>query len=123
MPSRCVPACLVFLAVMLACKVVLAASCLVDPDPQARDNDTRIGFGDPKKLKSEEKLSRSKQFPDCSELVLVKGVMHVLYETPDGVRRQTCKDAGKPCPINTGTWPSWLDLFTYQPRPDRKSVV
>jgi hypothetical protein len=122
MASRRVPACLVFWAVVLTCKVLLAASCLVDPDPQAQDKDTRIRFDDPKKPGPEEKLSKSERFSDCSHLKLEKGIIHVLYETPDGVRRKTCKDAGQPCSVNAGTWPSFLDLFRYQPRPGGKKM-
>jgi hypothetical protein len=49
-------------------------------------------------------------------------MIHVLYETPDGVRRKTCKDAGQPCPVNVGAWPSWLDFFKYQSGPGGKKM-
>jgi hypothetical protein len=34
----------------------------------------------------------------------------VLYETADGLQRQSCDKAGKPCVISAGKWPSWPDL-------------
>jgi hypothetical protein len=75
--------------------------------------------------KKETGLTKSEKFPDCSELVLLKGKIHVLYETPDGLKRQTCevkkndtevnkKDEGKQCHVHAGKLPSWLDLVAYQ---------
>jgi len=121
-PSRCVPALLVFLSIILTCGVLFAASCLVDPEPQPPNNDTWVRVDDPKHPVPQERLTESKRYSDCARLVLVKGIIHVLYETPDGVSRKTCKDAGQPCSVNAGTWPSWLDVYKYQTRPGGKKM-
>ena len=114
MYSKYVPASLMCLAVLLTCQTLLAASCLVDPDSK----NTRIK-PDGKMVES---LPTSKKFSDCSRLELVSGMIHVLYETPDGLKRQTCKEAGQICPVTTGTWPSWLDSFKPQSRPGGKKM-
>ena len=81
-PSRYVPTFLVFLAIVLTCRVLLAASCLVDPEPQPPNNDTWVQVDDPKHPVPQEPLIESKRYADCARLVLVKGSIHVLYETP-----------------------------------------
>jgi hypothetical protein len=122
LPGRSVPTFLVFLAIVLTSRVLLAASCLVDPEPQAPNHDTWVRVDDPKHPVPQERLTESKRYSDCTRLVLVKGIIHVLYETPDGVSLKTCKDPGQPCSVNAGTWPSWLDVYKYQTRPGGKKM-
>ncbi len=106
---------MVFVAALLMGKAVLAGSCLVDvEDPTntavIRDHD------------KEQQLLGSKLLSDCSQLVLVRGIIHVLYETENGITRKTCKDLNKPCSVEAGTWPSWLDPVTYQSGPGGKKM-
>jgi hypothetical protein len=108
-----VPAFIICCAVFAAYEFLMAASCVVDPDPQA--NIKADG-------KTQERLSSSKDLSDCSRLELVSGTINVLYETADGVKRQTCTAAGQSCAVTAGTWPSWRDMFRYQSRPGGKKM-
>jgi hypothetical protein len=107
MYGRFVLASIVFLAALLPCKALLAGSCLVDLEDQAKGAVIQIHG-------KEQALSTSTRVSDCSQLVLVRGMIHVLYETQNGITRKTCKDLNKPCSVDAGTWPSWLDPATYQ---------
>jgi hypothetical protein len=120
MPSKFLPAAIVFFAALLTCKAVLAASCLVVPEDQA-NGAVILDRG------KEQMLSARTLLPDCSQVTLRRGVIHVLYETQDGVgKRQTCKDLNKPCSVDAGTGTSFLEtllkLVTYQSVPGGKKM-
>jgi hypothetical protein len=115
MHRKYLPASFVCLAALFTCKTLLAASCLVDPDPKVPAQIKPDG-------KTLEQLSSSKPFSDCSKLVLVSGVINVLYETPDGLKRLTCEKADKLCSVNAGTWPSWLEPFKPKARAGGKKM-
>src|SRR6266508_4874222 len=106
MHSRFILASTVFLGARLTSKALLASSCLVDLEDQAKG----AVIQDHGK---EQTLSASTRLSDCSQLVLVRGIIHVLYETQNGITRKTCKDVNKPCSVDAGTWPSWLDPLKY----------
>jgi hypothetical protein len=115
MHRRFIPASIAFFAVLLTCEALLAASCLVDLEDQANGAVIR-DHG------KEQQLLASKRFSDCSQLVLVRGMIHVLYENQNGITRKTCKEPNKPCSVESGTWPSWLDPSTYQSGPGGKKM-
>jgi hypothetical protein len=71
MHRRFIPASIAFFAVLLTCEALLAASCLVDLEDQANGAVIR-DHG------KEQQLLVSKRFSDCSQLVLVRGMIHVL---------------------------------------------
>jgi hypothetical protein len=101
MPRKYIPAFFIYLGVLLTCKTLLA-NCLVKPEPQAKEA-TNIK---PKQGKSFE-LNDKRELPDCSQLMLISGMIHVLYLDPEGLKHVYCKDAGKLCPVDVaGTWPS-----------------
>lgn len=102
MPSRFVPAVLLSSTVLLVYTPLLAASCLVDLEDQAHGAIIRTHG-------KEQTLTASTLLPDCSQLMLVRGIIHVLYETEEGLTRKTCKDPDTSCSVEAGTWPSWLD--------------
>jgi hypothetical protein len=108
MPSRFIPPSLAFLAVLLACKVVLAASCLVVPEDQVKGA-VILNQGKEQALTAHTKLS------DCSQLTLARGVIHVLYETQNGeIKRQTCKAPNTPCSVGAGSVPSLFESVTHK---------
>jgi hypothetical protein len=120
MRNRVVTAAVVFLAALLAGRAALAASCLVVPEDPV--NGAVI-----QDRGKEQALSASTRLADCSQLTLKRGVIHVLYESRDGeVKRQTCKDANKPCSVDGGTGTSFLEsllkLATYQSVPGGKKM-
>jgi hypothetical protein len=115
MHGRFIPASLVFLAVFLICKALQAASCLIDVEDQAKGAVIRDQG-------KEQTLSASTLLPDCSQLTLVRGTIHVLYETQQGITRKTCTAANQPCRVEAGTWPSWLDSPQYQNLPGGKKM-
>jgi hypothetical protein len=116
MPSRYVPAFLVCLALLLTCRTLLAASCqVVLENPEA--GAVLLNHGKELPLKD-----NATQLSDCSQLTLVRGIVHVLYETQNGVTRKTCKVSNTSCNVDAGKWPSWLDLFKYQGRPGGKKM-
>jgi hypothetical protein len=108
MPSRYVPAFLGCLVLLLTCRALLAASCQVvleNPDP---------GTVLLNRNKEQPLKENGTQLSDCSQLKLVRGIVHILYETQNGVTRKTCRTPGSPCNVDDGKWPSWLDIFKYQ---------
>jgi hypothetical protein len=120
MYSRFVPASVVFLTALLTCKAVLAASCLVVPEDQT-NGAVILNHG------KEQMLSARTLLPDCSQVTLKRGVIHVLYETRDGeVKRQTCKDLNKPCHVDAGPGTAFLETLlksvTYQRAPGGKKM-
>ena len=116
MPNRFPPVFLVFLTVLLTGKALLAASCQVDPDPPKAS----IIIGKPREQAT---LDKSKPFKDCSDLVLVQGTIHVLYEHSGELKHKVCKDANKPCSIeDSSTWPSWQEPFKPKTRAGGKKM-
>ena len=108
MYSRFVPPSIVFLAVLLTCKAVLAASCLVVPDNQVTGV-VILNQGKEQALTAHTKLS------DCSQLTLARGVIHVLYETKNGeIKRKTCKAPNTLCSVEAGSLPSLFESATYK---------
>jgi hypothetical protein len=106
-----------FLAMLLPSKAVLAApSCLVDPEP---GRDTRIRIKD---KEPDQPLSEKTPLPDCSQLKLVRGMIHVMYEQNGDLKHKVCKSANDPCSLDASTWPSWLDIFKSQSRPGGKRM-
>ena len=109
------PAFLVFLVALFTCKALLAASCQVDPEPP----NASILIG---KNRQQATLEKSDKF-DCSNLEVVQGMIHVLYEHSGELKHKICKGANKPCSIEAGsTWPSWLDPFKPKSRPGGKKM-
>jgi hypothetical protein len=120
MHNTFVPACIMFLVALLMGHAVFAGSCLVVLEDQV--NGAVI-----QDRGKEQTLSANTRLSDCSQLTLRRGVIHVLYESPDGeVKRQTCKDPNKPCRVDGSTGTSFLEMLlksvTYQSVPGGKKM-
>jgi hypothetical protein len=102
MYSRFVLAAIGSLMVFFMSPPLLAASCLIAFEDHAKGA-VILSHG------KEQALTASTLLPDCSQLTLVRGIIHVLYETQEGLTRKTCKDPNAPCRVEAGTSPSWLD--------------
>jgi hypothetical protein len=72
MHSRFVLASIVFLAALLTCNALLAASCLADPEDQVKGADIL-------NYREKQTLLASTRLPDCSQLAIVRGIS--MYNT------------------------------------------
>ena len=120
MLQRSILAFFVSVPVLLLCKTVLAGPCMVVSDnPETGAVISERG--------TERVLTAKDQLSDCSQLILRRGTIHVLYQTPDGVvKRKTCTAPNTPCSVDAGADASFIEtlrkLITYESRPGGKKM-